>query len=568
MTRARRRLADPASCARLEAAGFDAVLARILAARGVRDPDDVATDRARLLRPEAMLGLSRAASLLADAIDAQRAICVVGDYDCDGATATALMVLGLRRFGARVDFLVPNRLTDGYGLSSAVASVACHHPRLGRSDCIVTVDNGIASLAGVDTARKAGMQVIITDHHLPGPQLPAADAIVNPNQVGCQFASPHLAGVGVAFYVVAAVRAELLSRGRWAGQPPRLDDLLDLVALGTVADLVVMDSNNRRLVAGGLARMRTGRARPGLSALMQISRCTTARMSERDLGFALAPRINAAGRLEDITIGIECLLADSLEEGLVLASRLDSINQARKTIEADMRSLALAAMPEPAPTQRAVVVAHDDWHEGVIGLVASRLKDRWHRPVFALAPAQGEPGTLRGSGRSIAGVHLRDVLALIAARESDLIMRFGGHAMAAGLSLAATRLEQFGAAFEQAVGELGDTEAFDKALLTDGPLPADRIDLPLAHLLETQIWGQGFATPLFCNQFEVLNQRTVGSGHLKLRLRLDDRILEAIWFNRTEPLAGSARLAYRLQSQEYRGRTELQLQIEDEVTDE
>ncbi len=553
----------PAKAARaLQDAGFDQVLARLFAARGVEDAREISADVKDLLKPDGLMGLSRAADTLAQAVLNQEPCCVVGDYDCDGATATAVMVAGLKKLGAKVDYLVPNRFTDGYGLSPNVVQAACQHPRLGKPRWLITVDNGIASIAGAESARENQIGVIITDHHLPGDQLPRVQAIVNPNQNGCEFPSRHLAGVGVAFYVLAAVRAAL----RRAGQPdqalPPLVNLLDLVALGTIADLVPLDANNRRLVGAGLARIKAGKACAGINALLQVAGVAVHQTSVRDLGFALGPRINAAGRLDDISMGIECLLAQSEASALAIAEQLDAINRQRREIETDMRESALTTIETPDPTQMSLVLFQPDWHEGVVGLVAGRLKDRFFRPTFAFAPAAGEPGRLRGSGRSIAGIHLRDALALVDARHPGLIDRFGGHAMAAGLSLPETGLADFESAIEQAIADIASPEAMNAEVKTDGSLTASDLKLSLVHAIDQHIWGQGFPAPVFCNQFRVLRQRIVGSGHLKLDLALDGREIPAIYFQRREPLAEHPWLAYTVQANEYRGRTELQLLIQ------
>ena len=550
----------------LEQAGLAPLLARLFAARGVRSASALNTGLNDLLKPDGLLGLDSAAEQLVGAIGAGQSLCVVGDYDCDGATATALMVSGLRRLGARVDYMVPNRFTDGYGLTPGVVTAALQHPRLGKPDWLITVDNGIASVAGVQAANEVGMAVIVTDHHLPGDTLPAAAAIVNPNQPGCQFASRNLAGVGVAFYVVAAVRARLRETGALPA-PPALGDLLDLVALGTIADLVRLDDNNRRLVAAGLARIKAGRARPGIAALCQIAGVVPHQLTVRDLGFALGPRINAAGRLEDISIGIECLLAESLPAALPLAETLDSINRQRRKIEADMRQAALDTITEPTPDQLSLVLHEPDWHEGVVGLVAGRVKERFHRPCFAFAVASGETAEpmLRGSGRSVTGVHLRDALALLDAREPGLIDRFGGHAMAAGLSMKASGLPAFRDGIEKAIAEIAAPGALNPELLTDGPLKAEEMTLTTARTLDQYVWGQGFEAPMFCNEFRVVRQKVVGKGHLKLDLDFDGLPLPAIFFQRDEPLADRARLAYSLQPNEYRGLTTLQLLIHAEA---
>ncbi|MCL4185911.1 MAG: single-stranded-DNA-specific exonuclease RecJ, partial [Burkholderiaceae bacterium] len=494
-------------------------------------------------------------------------LCIVADYDCDGATACAVAMRGLRMLGAapeRIDYLVPNRFEHGYGLSQAVAALAARHPRLGRPDWLITVDSGIASLDGVETARAAGMRVIVTDHHLPAQRLPHADAIVDPNQAGCAFPSKHLAGVGVMFYLLLALRAELRRRDpACAAARAPLQQLLDLVALGTVADLVRLDANNRLLVAAGLQRIRAGRACAGLRALLRVAGRDERRAGTGELGFAVGPRVNAAGRLADISLGIECLLADDPARAAELADALDAMNRERRGIERTMRDEALEALPALGGERKAIVLHRDGWHEGVIGLVASRVREQTNRPTVALAAAAGDPAVLRGSGRSIAGVHLRDVLDLVDKRAPGLLLRFGGHAMAAGLTLHAARLDEFAAQFEQAVEAFADPDCFAAALLTDGSLAADEIDLALVEALEREVWGQGFAPPLFHDEFVVARQSVVAGRHLKAQLRLaGGRPLDAIAFGRVDPLPSRARLAYRLARDEYRGLASVSLVIE------
>jgi single-stranded-DNA-specific exonuclease len=514
-----------------------------------------------------MKDLGLAAGLLADAIAGGERLCIVADYDCDGATACAVAMRGLRMLGAareQVDYLVPNRFEHGYGLSEAVVALAAHHPCLGRPDWLVTVDSGIASLDGVEAARAAGMRVIVTDHHLPAQRLPRADAIVDPNQAGCAFPSKHLAGVGVMFYLLLALRAELRRRapGCAAARAP-LQQLLDLVALGTVADLVRLDANNRLLVATGLQRIRAGRACAGIRALLRVAGRDERRTGTGDLGFAVGPRVNAAGRLADISLGIECLLADDPARAAELGTALDAINRERRGIERTMRDEALEALPALDGARKTIVLHRDGWHEGVIGLVASRVREQTNRPTVALATAAGDPAVLRGSGRSIGGVHLRDVLDLVDKRVPGLLLRFGGHAMAAGLTLHAARLDEFAAHFEQAVEAFADPDCFAVALLTDGSLAAGEIDLALVDALEREVWGQGFAPPLFHDEFVVVRQSVVAGRHLKAQLRLaSGRPLDAIAFGRVDPLPSPARLAYRLARDEYRGLASVSLVIE------
>ena len=556
------RVAEPKALAALIDAGFDPVLARVFAGRGIASADRVSEELSGLLAPDTMANLSQAAQIIALAIQKREPICVVGDYDCDGATATAVMVLGLRKLGAIVDYLVPNRFAHGYGLSAPVVEQSLTHPRLGKPRWIITVDNGIASIDGVRAARSHDIGVVVTDHHLPGDELPDADAIVNPNVAGCDFPSKHLAGVGVAFYLVAAVRAHQREAGELADPPPRLTDLLDFVALGTVADVVPLDDNNRRLVRAGMRQMRSGKANPGIRALLNVAGANTQRLTVRDLGFGLGPRINAAGRLDDISVGIECLLSRNENQAVDFAQTLDQINRERREIEADMRDIAMNDLPEPLPQQMSIAMTHDQWHEGVIGLVAGRLREKYHRPIVAFAPSANDPTSLRGSGRSVPGVHLRDVFALIDASNPELITRFGGHAMAAGLSLPATNFKNFARALEKAVAQLAQSNAFERELLVDGPLEPEQINLALCQSLDEHIWGQGFMAPLFCNEFELVRQRVVGSGHMKLDLKLGKRKIGGIWFGRDQPLPSRPQLAYRLELNEFRGLLEPQLVVQ------
>jgi single-stranded-DNA-specific exonuclease len=548
------RRVDPRALASLTAAGVSPLMARLYAGRGIDGAVSIGGGPADLIPPQALLGAADAARLLADAITAHRRLLVVGDYDCDGATGVAVGVLGLRMMGAVVDYLVPNRFDHGYGLTPEIVDVALAHPRLGRPDVLITVDNGIASIEGVARARAAGLQVVVTDHHLPGSTLPAADALVNPNQPGCTFPSKNLAGVGVMFYVLLALRAELRARGAWSGRSePPLAELLDLVALGTVADVVRLDRNNRLLVAAGLKRLRGGRARPGLLALLRLAGREPREVGSLDLGFALGPRINAAGRLSDISMGVECLLEQDETRAAELARQLDEMNRERREIETDMRDEALVDVGEPDPACRTLVAFRPGWHQGVIGLVASRLKERHGRPTLALARDERVPGTLKGSGRSIPGVHLRDVLDLVDRRAPGVLMRFGGHAMAAGLTMAEDGLARFSDAFEAAVRELADPASFSPVLETDGPLAPDELNVGTVAEIDHEVWGQGFPAPLFADRFEVLSQRLIKDRHLKLELRLGTRRVAAIAFGRTEPVEREALLAYQLQRDTWQG---------------
>nr|WP_246312351.1 single-stranded-DNA-specific exonuclease RecJ [Aquabacterium terrae] len=561
----------------LEQAGVHPLLARLFAARGVRSHDDLDDGLGRLLPPDTLKGAAAAAALLADAIEARRRICVVADYDCDGATACAVAVKGLALLGASRDLLcyvVPDRQVHGYGLTPAIVDLA----RALQPALLVTVDNGIASEAGVAHARAHGLQVLITDHHLPAlfdglPRLPDADVIVNPNQPDCGFPSKALAGVGVMFYVLLGTRAELRRRGRFdATNQPRLDALLDLVALGTVADVVKLDDNNRRLVAQGLKRIRAGRMQPGLAALFSAAGRAPQRASAFDFGYAVGPRINAAGRLADMTLGIECLLTDDPARAAELAAQLDAINRERREVEAGMREQAEALlacrMPDDGVAAVAVppaLVLYDaEFHEGVVGIVAGRLKDRLHRPTFVFA--RGSDGLLKGSGRSIAGFHLRDALDLVSKRHPGVLRKFGGHAMAAGCTIAESHFATFDAALQQVARETLQPEAMNRTLAHDGPLPIEYFCADTVERIDAQVWGQGFEAPIFCDEVDVLQQRLVGEKHLKLRVRsaagANGPIRDAIWFGHTEPLPERVRLAYRLSLDEFQGQQRLQMVVE------
>lgn len=560
--------APPRTVWALEQAGIAPLLARLYAARGVRNPAELDDALTQLLPPGDLLGAAAAATLLADALAQGRRICVVADYDCDGATACAVALRGLTLLGAdpaTLGYVVPDRAVHGYGLTPAIVDLALQQ----RPDVLVTVDNGIASLAGVAHARARGLAVLVTDHHLPAQEhgavvLPPADVIVNPNQPGCGFASKNLAGVGVMFYVLLALRSELRARGRFdAATQPRLDTLLDLLALGTVADVVRLDANNRRLVAQGLKRIRAGRAHAGVAALFAAAGRDARRASAFDFGFALGPRINAAGRLSDMTLGIECLLTDDPGRAAELARQLDTINRERREVEGGMREQAEALleplMPDGAPPS-ALVLFDAGFHEGVVGIVAARVKDRLHRPTFVFA--RGQDGALKGSGRSIPGFHLRDALDLVSKREPGLLQRFGGHAMAAGCTLAPDGLERFGRALQQVAGEWLDAATLQRRLLVDGPLAPEQFDAATVRVLDAQVWGQAFEPPLFCDEVEVVSQRLVGERHLKLGVRHGGVLRDAIWFGRSEPLPARVRLAYRVALDEYNGRERVQMVVE------
>ena len=556
------RSADLVTTQRLEASGVHPLLARLWAARGIASTKEVQLEWPAMLAPTTLTHAARAASLLADAIALNKRLLIVADYDCDGATACAVGLRALRAMGADVDFLVPNRFETGYGLSPAVVELALTHPA-GKPDLLITVDNGIASVEGVAAANAQGIGVIVTDHHLPGQTLPNALAIVNPNQVGCGFPSKNLAGVGVIFYLMLALRAELRLRGVYPENGgPRLDALADLVALGTVADVVKLDPNNRLLVTRGLDRMRRGLMQPGIRALFAVAARDPQAASGFDLGFALGPRINAAGRLADMGLGIRCLTTDDDMQALELARELDTINRERRQIEGVMKEQALAATEQiqEGKVGASVCVFHPNWHQGVVGLVASRLKEKFFRPALAFAPAGDDE--LRGSGRSIPDVHLRDVLDLVSKRHPGLIRKFGGHAMAAGLTLGREDFKQFAPAFEQAVIELTGRKSFEPLIETDGSLEPGYANAQVAVMLEQEVWGAGFSAPLFLDEFMVRSQKLVGEKHLKLSLERGHQRFDAIWFGRTESLPEFVKVAYRLDQNIWNGRVTVQLVIE------
>ncbi len=549
---------DPAAMQRLQAAGLPPALARALAARGVAAESELSLATRELQPPERLAHAADAAALLADAIERGARILIVADYDCDGATACAVALRGLRSMGAQVDYLVPNRFEYGYGLTPELVDLAAQR----RPDLLITVDNGIASIEGVARANGLGIDVLITDHHLCGQQLPAARVIVNPNQPGCAFPSKNLAGVGVMFYVLTALRGELRRRGRFdESTQPRLDPLLDLVALGTVADLVRLDRNNRILVHAGLQRIRRGRMQPGVAAMFHVAGRDASEASASDLGFALGPRINAAGRLTDMTVGIECLSTDDFERALELAHSLDQLNRERREIEADMQLDALAGIEAAGiDERRTITLFNEGWHQGVVGLVAARIKERYHRPTIAFAKA--DETWLRGSGRSIEGVHLRDTLDLVTKAAPGLIERFGGHAMAAGLTLHHGHLEAFRQAFEAAAQASADAGLFMRTVAVDGGLAPAEITPSLVEAIDRLVWGQGFAAPLFANEFDVLEQRVVKGRHLQLTLGRERLRWPAIWFRHVDELPARVRLAYRPTVDDFRGQRRLTLVVQ------
>ena len=557
--------APPRAVWALEQAGVHPLLARLYAARGVSDPGELDVSLAQLLPPDGMKGMAQAAPLLADAITAKKRICIVADYDCDGATACAVGLRGLALLGAsHVDFLVPDRVVDGYGLTPAISQ----RVHAMGAQLLVTVDNGIASVEGVAVARQLGMQVLVTDHHLPGASLPEADALVNPNQPGCGFASKHMAGVGVMFYVLLAVRACLRERGVIDKvSEPRLDSLLPLVALGTVADVVKLDANNRRLVSQGLARMRRGLLPTGMAALFQVAGREPSQAISQDMGFALGPRINAAGRLSDMRLGIECLRTDDPAQAMQLAQQLDAINRERRSIETGMREQALLLAeslldPEDEPPP-ALCLFDEAFHEGVVGIVAGRLKDLHHRPCFVFAASESDgQAVLKGSGRSVPGFHLRDALDAVVKLHPGLLLRFGGHAMAAGCTLLEDDLATFEDALQHIAAQWLDAATLTRSLATDGPLPPQHLRPDVAMELQEQVWGQGFESPLFQDQVDILNQRIVGEKHLSMKLRLHGQLVDGIWFGRQEALPAQAELAYRLVLDHWQGQRKLKLHIE------
>ena len=565
----------PRSAWALQQGGVHPLLAQLYAARGVHSMGELDQALSRLLPPSSLHGAHDAAQLLADTMAAGKKICVVADYDCDGATACVVALRGLQLLGAKnVGYLVPDRVIDGYGLTAPIAD----RVKSTGADLLVTVDNGIASLDGVARAKELGMQVLVTDHHLPALKdghivLPDADVIVNPNQPACGFESKSIAGVGVMFYVLLALRAELRARGLFTEQTqPKLDSLLPLVALGTVADVVKLDANNRRLVAQGLKRIRLGAMPPGVAALFTAASRNAAVATTFDFGFALGPRINAAGRLSDMTLGIECLLTDDAARADELAKMLDSINRKRRDIESGMRDqaqLSADAMVNDQPLGEAgppsaIVIFGTEFHEGVVGIVASRIKDKLHRPtfVFAASQAPGKGHELKGSGRSIPGFHLRDALDLVAKRYPGVLLRFGGHAMAAGCTISEENFEVFESALQQVAREGLDAATLMRRLDTDGPLPAEFRRTDVVDTLHKEVWGQGFAAPTFSEEVEVVSQRLVGERHLALKLKHQGQPVDGIWFGHTDALPARVKLAFRLDADEWQGVRRVRFLIE------
>lgn len=560
MTRILSRPYDQHAADRLALSGFLPPIARALAARGIQVPSDLEQEWAGMLPPAMLEGTREAAERLALARERHQAVTIVADYDCDGATACAVGIRGLRMLGITANYFVPDRVLHGYGLTPNVVDIVA--ARTPKPDLIVTVDNGISSAAAVDRARELGIDVIITDHHLPGAELPRAQAIVNPNLTGSTFPSKNLAGVGVIYYVLLALRSLLRERGIFdAKTQPRLDALVDFVALGTVADVVKLDKNNRILVSQGIRRIRCGRTHAGLEALFAIAGRDIRTAGVRDFGFAVAPRINAAGRLGTMENGIECLLSDDPAAALAFAESLNSINTERRELESEMQQLAEAALSNIDLDHHATfTIFNPSFNEGVVGLVAARLKERIHRPVIAFAPT--ENGELKGSGRSIPGIHLRDALDLTAKALPGVVLRFGGHAMAAGLSIKPEGFKVFQAAFEEVIRSRCDASVFERVVLTDGGLAPDEITEALCQEIDEQIWGQGFEAPLFANEVHVLSQTLLKGTHLKMMLELGGSRFDAIFFRRKEPLASLTRIAYRPSVNEFRGRRTVQLVVE------
>jgi single-stranded-DNA-specific exonuclease len=550
----------PETASALAAAGIAPVLARIYASRGVADPRELVHSLQALPDFATLANIGAAAERLAHAIAARERIVIVADYDADGATACAVGIKGLRAMGADIGFIVPNRFEFGYGLTPEIVAVAAaQRPRL-----IITVDNGIASVDGVAAAAAAGIDVLITDHHLPGAALPAPAIIVNPNQPGCGFASRHIAGVGVMFYVLCALRAELRRRGAFAGRAePNLASLLDLVALGTVADVVRLDQVNRILVTQGLARMRAGRAQPGIAALFGVAGRDVTQASAADLGYVAGPRLNAAGRLADMSLGIRCLLAETAAEAEPLARELDRLNRDRRDIETAMQEQALADLDRldvDAGERCSICLHRPEWHQGVVGIVASRLKDRYHRPAVVFA--RGGAGELRGSGRSITGFHLRDALDLVARRLPGAVVRFGGHAFAAGLTLREDAFGAFGEALEAVAQERLTAADLRRVHESDGALAPGELTFALCRELGEPVWGQGLAPPAFDGVFDVVAQQPVGDGHARLTLARPGERFGAIAFRTPLPLPSRIHALYRPELRRFQDLLELTLVVD------
>ena len=554
------RTVNPQYVNTLMQSGANPLIAQLYAARAVFSADEL-SDQLNLLIPYQRLSYCEvAAERIAQSIEQQEKILIIADYDADGATACSVGMKGLGAMGAVVDFFVPNRFEHGYGLTPELADIAAEK----GAKLIITVDNGISSCEGVARAKELGMDVVVTDHHVAGRYVPDC-IIVNPNQQGCDFPSKNLAGVGVIFYVLMALRGLLRGRGWFSGsrKEPNLGDLLDLVAVGTVADVVPLDHNNRILVSQGLKRIRAGKTRAGIQALFQVARFDFHKAQPVDIGFKVAPRLNAAGRLDDMSVGIACLLSDNLETAQQLANELNQLNQTRQEIEQDMLQNILGEFPDTLPENQTTLTAYrDDFHQGVVGIVASRLKDKFYRPTFVFAP--DDNGDLRGSGRSIEGVHLRDVVDVVAKKYPDLISKFGGHAMAAGLTMRGDGLVIFQAAFEEAVRDVVNKEILSQTFLTDGSLKTEYLTLECAQMLNSQVWGQGFPQPTFCDDFILLRQEFIGKDkqHKKAWLRKDHHEFEAVFWRCADELPDEIRVVYRPVVNEWGNRVDLQLYVE------
>ena len=558
----------------LEQNGVHPVLSKLFSARGIKNPEELSLELKNLIPPQQLKNCEASAKYLADAIAAHKKFLIIADYDCDGATACAIGIRGLRALGKPwdidINYFVPNRFTLGYGLTPEVVELAAAREK--KPDILITVDNGIASITGIAKAKELGIEVLVTDHHLPADTLPDAAWIVNPNQPNCTFPSKALAGVGVMFYLLISLRAELRQRGIFTAEnQPRLENLLDLVALGTIADVASLDRNNRVLVSNGIKRMRSGQMQAGIKALFAASGKDPSTVSASDIGFSLGPRLNAAGRLADMSLGIQCLLTDSYEEAIELAHELDRMNRERRVIESDMQETALCNLLDINVSDQATVCLTDPtWHQGVIGIVASRLKEKFHRPTLIFAPGEeGQKKVLKGSGRSITGFHLRDALDIISKKYPDLILKFGGHAMAAGLTISEENFDFFKSSFEAISKELMTEDILQRRLIHDGELPVEFIEPDLGIILAQEVWGQGFPTPIFIGEFDVLSQNLIKDKHLKLQLKAIKengnphfKVLNGIWFSRTKTLPSRARLAYRLVTDHYQGIARAQLHIE------
>jgi single-stranded-DNA-specific exonuclease len=553
-----RRTVDTTKTRSLESAGVSPLFARLYASRGISSSEDASFKLSLLPSPNLMKGIDAVVDRLIVAIQKQEQMLIVADYDADGATACAIGLRGLRRMGAKIGYIVPNRFEYGYGLTPEIVELATKQ----NPHVIVTVDNGIASVDGVARARALGIDVIVTDHHLPGDTLPDTPTIVNPNQPGCTFPSKALAGCGVMFYVLVALRARLRERGVYTSETqPDLNDLLDLLALGTVADVVPLDALNRRLVEAGIRRIREGKAQVGVNALFDVAKRDPRKATTYEFGFILGPRINAAGRLDDISLGIECLITDDATRALDIATQLDQLNRERRSIESGMRDEAdMMIRAEITPQQNSIVVMDGTWHQGVVGIVAGRLRETYHRPAIVFAPGEGTE--LKGSGRSIPGFHLRDALDLVSKRHPTLMRKFGGHAMAAGLTITNANFAPFAKAFEQIASELLSPEMLEQRIESDGSFDLNAFDFETAEALHNHVWGQAFPPPLFDDEFTVLDSRIVAFKHTKLRLKREGRMFDAIRFNCTEPPPQPMRAAYKISLSEFNGAQRLELIVE------